>query len=114
MFLLKIRHKALARRTWWRVLDGLERNILSVAARVIHEVKSSLLNQQLSVIIAKLNDASLGRLAKRIRDFGEQRAREISSIGKRFGSKVAIQWVDENFARYLAFMSLNGQSVLGL
>ena len=107
MFLSEIRRQALRKRVWWSALDGLERGILSVAARIIDDVKSTLLNVQLVSIIAKIREASLGRLARRTRDFGEHRAREISLLGIGLGSRVAAAWVDEGFARYLAFMSLN-------
>lgn len=107
VFLSEIRRQALRKRVWWSALDSLERGILTVAARIIDEVKSALLNVQLVGIIAKLKEASLGTLARRIRDFGERRAREISLLGIVLSSRVAGTWVNEDFARYLAFMSLN-------
>ena len=106
-FLSKVRFQALRKRVWYSTLDNLERGILTVAARVIDEVKSTLLNVQLVKIIAKLKEASLGRLARQIRDFGGRRAKEISLIGVRFGSSYARGWVDDGFARYFAFISLN-------
>ena len=109
-FLSEVRREALRRRVWWSALDTLERGILTTASIIINDVKSTLLNNQLIHIIKKIRDASLGRLARKIREFGEQRANEISLIGIRFKSNVAKQWVNEGFARYLAFMSLNSPS----
>ena len=108
-FLSEVKRQGLRKRVWWSALDNLERGILSIAARIIDDVKSVLLNIQLVKIIAKLKKASLGRLAMRIRDFGERRSREISQIGVSFGSEVAGTWANDSFAKYLAFMSLNAQ-----
>ncbi|OGD60474.1 hypothetical protein A3K78_08110 [Candidatus Bathyarchaeota archaeon RBG_13_52_12] len=105
--LLEARWHALRRRVWWSALDNMERGILSIAARDIDDVKSTLLNVKLVRILAKIKEASLGRFARQVRDFGGRRAKEISSIGVKFGSCLSGGWVDEVFARYFAFMSLN-------
>lgn len=106
-YLSEIRREALRKRVWWSALDALERGILTASAKIITDVKSSLLNSQLLDIITKIREASPGRLAKRIREFGEKKAKEIGLIGVRFYSDLAMSWADEGFSRYLAFMSLN-------
>ncbi len=106
-FLSELRREALRRRVWWSALDVLERGILTASTKIITGVKSPLLNSQLLQIITKIRKASHGRLANRIREFGERKAKEISLIGVRFYSNLAMNWVDEDFSRYLAFMSLN-------
>jgi hypothetical protein len=49
----------LHRKVWYSALDGLEREILSILARIIDGVKSSVLNVQLVKIITKLAPAGL-------------------------------------------------------
>jgi hypothetical protein len=107
VFLYEVKRHALRKRVWWSAIDGLERSILTLAAHVIDDVKSALLKVQLTKIITKLTEASLGRLTTKIRDFGEQRAREISLLCTRLGSDLAGGWINDDFARYLAFMNLN-------
>jgi hypothetical protein len=106
-FLSNVRRYALRKCVWWSALDNLERGILSVAARVIDDVKSMLLNVQIVRILAKIKKASLGRFTMRVRDFGGRRSEEISLIALKFGSTVSRSWIDVSFARYLAFMSIN-------
>jgi len=108
--LSEARRHALRRHVWWSALDDLERGILSVAARVIDNVKSTLLNVQIARILTKIKEASLGRLARQVRDFGWRRVREISLFATKYGSVLSWSWVDAGFARYLAFMSLNTRS----
>lgn len=112
-YLHEARREALRRHVWWSALDALERGILTASANISQDIKSTLLVTQLDEIITKIKKASTGIIARRIREFGEQRANEIRQISTQMGSNVAEHWVDEGFARYLAFMSLNAPNSRG-
>jgi hypothetical protein len=93
---------------WFKVLDPVERGILSLAARVVDRVESVVLGVELVKIMKKLRDALKSGFIRRISDFGFGRARELSRQAVKWGCKVAVVWASElNFVRYLAVMSLN-------
>jgi hypothetical protein len=103
-----VRRRAIRGRVWFRVLDGLERGILSLAARILDVVRSTSLESELAKIIAKIEDSLKGVFVRRLEGFGLGRARELAAESVGLGNVVAVEWVvDSGFARYVTFMSLN-------
>ena len=74
-FLVGLRHRALRKRIWFRVLDRAERGILMLASRVVDRVRSSLLGRVLVGIIAKLNRGLKGEFRCLLESFGCSRVR---------------------------------------
>ena len=107
-FLSDVRRLALRRKVWYSALDSLERGILSISARIIDDVKSSVLNVQLVKIIAKLKNACKSGFMRHLEGFGMRRARAIRDQAAAFGYKGLNELVrDLGFARYVAFLDYN-------
>lgn len=106
--LFDVRRRAIRGRVWFRVLDGLERGILSLAAKILDVVRSVSLVSELAKIIAKIEDSLKGVFVRRLEGFGLSRAEALAAESVRLGNVVAVEWVaDSGFARYVTFMSLN-------
>jgi hypothetical protein len=107
-FLFDVRRLALRKRVWFSSLDNVERGILSIAAKVINTVKSSVLNFQLAKIIAKLRDACNGGFIKHLERFGMDRLRVIQAQAVKFGYLAANELTkDLDFINYLMFLDYN-------
>ncbi|MGD0804213.1 MAG: hypothetical protein ABSA11_09090 [Candidatus Bathyarchaeia archaeon] len=107
-FLSGVRRQALRRRVWYSALDGLERGILSISARIIDDVKSSLLNVQLVRIIAKLRDACKSGFVRHLERYGVERVRVVQGEAFRLGYLGAgVLSKDLGFIRYLMFLDYN-------
>jgi len=107
-FLAEVRRTALRRRVWYSALDGLERGILTLAGRVVDEVRNTALNVELVKIIAKLRDAAKSGFVRHVETFGVRRLREVRDQGVSLGSVFACVWAkDIEFVRYLAFLDYN-------
>ena len=107
-FLDDVRRRAIRGRVWFRTLDGLERAILSLSARILDgAVKISCLGVELMKIVAKIEDALKGVFERRLEGYGLWRAGEIAEMAVRLGYSGTRGWLDDSFARYVTFMSLN-------
>jgi hypothetical protein len=113
-FLLRVRGRAFRRGVWYRALDGLERGILSLAARVVDRVESAVLGVELVKILAKLRDALESEVVKLTRGYGLERARSLSRFAVEWGNLEASGWAsDHGFRRYLAVLEYYRPSVFG-
>ena len=109
-FLISVKRKALRKGVWYSSLDGIERGILSLAARVVERIDSAILGVELVKIIAKLRDDFKSEFVKRMETFGFRRIVEIVGMARLWGNDVAGLWGrDVGFVRFLTAMSLNGQ-----
>lgn len=107
-FLDSVRRRAVRGRVWFRALDGLERDILSLSARVLDGVVDvSCLGVELAKIVAKIEDSLKSVFERRLESYGLKRAGEIAKMAIRFGYEAARGWLSDSFARYVTFMSLN-------
>jgi hypothetical protein len=107
-FLSDVRRLALRRKVWYSALDSLERGILSISARIIDDVKSSVLNVQLVKIIAKLRDACKSGFVRHLERYGLERAHVVQAGAERIGYLGAVGLVrDLGFIRYLMFLDYN-------
>ena len=110
-FLISVKRKALRKRVWYRSLDGIERGILSLAARVVERVDSEVLGVVLVKIIAKLNDDLKGVFVRRMETFGFRRIKKIIGMAQLWGNDSAGLWGrDVGFVRYLTIMCLNSKA----
>ncbi len=107
-FLSEVRRQALRRRVWYSALDCVERGILSISAKVIEGVKSSLLNIQIVRIIAKLRDACKSGFVRHMERYGVERVRVVQAEAARLGYLGAAALSrDLGFIRYLMFLDFN-------
>jgi hypothetical protein len=107
-FLDEVRRRAIRGRVWFKALDGLERGILSLSVKILDcAVEISCLGMELAKIVAKIEDALKGVFERQLENFGLRRAGEIAGIAVKFGCDNARGWLDDSFARYVTFMSLN-------
>jgi hypothetical protein len=105
VFLSEVRMRAIRKGVWYRVLDRLERGILTLASRVVDEVHDTVLGVELVKIIAKIRDATASRFVRHVETFGVSRAREIVAHAKKLAG---LDWLaDYKLSRYLAFLDFN-------
>lgn len=107
-FLLRMRRQALRRGVWFRVLDSVERALLSLVPRCMEKPRSSGLIDMLAKIIVKIKNALKSPIADLVSQVGGPLARTLSRIAQKWGYKTAGEWAsNEGFWRYLAIESLN-------
>lgn len=107
-YLVKIRKRAICGKIWFKVLDGLERGILGLSAKLLKVVYSTSLILELNKIVTKIENALKSVFKKRLEDFGVTRAKILVGYAIQLGYLSALRWIDnEEFAHYLTFMSLN-------
>ena len=107
-FLISVKRKALRKGVWYRSLDGIERGILSLAARVVDRVESVVLGVELVKILGKLRDALKSGFVRRMEEYGMGKARELVHFAEVWGNGVAGKWAfDWGFAMYLTVLDFN-------
>ncbi len=107
-FLTDVRKRAIHGKVWFKALDGLERGILSLSAKVLDVVHSVSLEVEIAKIINKIEEALRGVFERRLLGYGFGRAKEIVAHAVKLGCVSALNWMfDSSFARYVTFMSLN-------
>lgn len=110
-FLFEVRRKALRRRVWFKALDTVERGILSLAARVVDEVRSVVLGVELVKILNKLRDALKSGFVRRMEEYGIKRARKIAAQAVAWGYHSARTWAsDFGFIGYVTILDVNAPS----
>ena len=106
--LLKMQRKAFRRRVWFKVLDKVERAIISLTIRCVDIVKSPKLAKIVAAIMTKLKEAMKGKVDKLMMDIGLPLARKLSAIAKSWGNISSIKWtMDSRFIHYLTIMQIN-------
>ena len=114
-FLISVKWKALRKGVWYRSLDGIERGILSLAARVVDRVESVVLGVEIVKILGKIRDALKSRLVRRMEEYGVGRAKELVHFAEVWGNGVAGKWAfDWGFAMYLTVLDLNRSTGFGV
>jgi len=114
-FLLEMRRKAIRRGVWFRVLDRVERGILSLTARVVDRVESAVLGVELVKILSKLRDALKSGFVRRMEEYGFGRAREVAMQALAWGYGAARAWSsDLGFVRYVTLLDVNAPSGFGV
>jgi hypothetical protein len=106
--LAEIKRKALRRRTWFKVLDGAERAIISLTIRCVERIRSPKLAKIVTAIVTKLRDAMTSQVEKLKETIGRSLAQKLAKIALAWGNLSAKLWVeDQSFIQYLVIMQIN-------
>ncbi|MFQ5836396.1 MAG: hypothetical protein ACE5HG_00915 [Candidatus Bathyarchaeia archaeon] len=106
--LTKIKVRALRRGLWFRVLSKVERASIDLTIKIVDRVRSSFLARVLASIIEKLLDAMESKVARLMREVGQNLARKLSGTAQSWGNKLAHQWeTDPGFVQYLTINYMN-------
>ncbi len=106
--LTRVRAMAVRRGIWYRRLNVTERALLSLAVRLVKEIRSDVLSRSLASIIEKLRFKTEGGSAVRLHKLGQGLAERIGRIACRCGNTSAAKWsVDDGFARFLTILYIN-------
>ena len=106
--LIDVKKRALRRGIWHKVLDPIEKGILSLASQIVETIHSNILHAQISDIIAKLSDASKNGYQKHLEKYGIIRIKEIQIQAIKFNYYKALEVEnDVNFMKYLIFLDYN-------
>jgi hypothetical protein len=107
-FLAGLRMKAIRHRVLYRTLDGLERGILYLSSRLVDNVSSLTLLEQLAAIVTKLETALKSGYQRHIEEYGVSKLVEVILQAVRLGYRDAAKWIsDHGFASYLAVLDMN-------
>jgi hypothetical protein len=107
--LLKLRRKAIRAGVWFRVLPRIDRVLVDLTIRVARRIRSASLVRSLLSVARKLEGLLESRFARAVREIGFSLSCRLSLLAQKWGNKGARAWAgDEDFARYLAVMKLNG------
>jgi len=105
----------LRRGVWVRVLDGVERGILSLTCRLVDRVESEVLGVVLVKIVDKLRDAMKSEFVRLMETYGLNRVRDVVRLTLKWGNESSIGWArDLGFVRYLTAMRVNGDNEWGI
>jgi hypothetical protein len=118
-FLLKLKHKAIRiNNSWFKTLSLDKRRFIDAVIQTVDRIQSSLLLKLMTELAEKLlraiggMPALIGNIRCRIINYGVPLAQKISCIAQKWGYKKAVNWVaNEDFARYLAVMEINNNSM---
>ena len=106
-YLKAVRLEALRKRTWYRVLDRVERGIFNLTIRLFDSVKSRVLASELAKILAKLRDGVKSAFTRHVEEYGvRQMWRNIEYV-KDLGSDLAASWISMEYAIWLASNNYN-------
>jgi len=107
--LLKLKWRALRAGVWFRALPRIDRVLVDLTIKVAQSVRSVSLAECILSVIRKLEVLLEGRVSRAIREVGFPLACKLGVLAQSWGLKEACAWgADENFARYLAVMKING------
>ena len=107
-YLIKIRRLTLRRGIWHRVLNGVERALVSLTIRCVKKIRSLKLAEIVAAIVDKLRNAMKTRMEILTETVGRKLAQNLSLTAKGWGYAPAVAWVrDPGFTRYLAIIHMN-------
>jgi hypothetical protein len=109
--LINIKARALRRGVWFRVLSRVERACVDLVARVVERVRSIRLQEMLSSILGKLEDAMQNPVQRLMDAEASSLAVRLSQIAQQWGNGSAVGWAENSaFIRFLAVSCLNAVS----
>jgi hypothetical protein len=107
--LLKLKLKAMRAGVWFRALPRIDRVLVDLTIKVAQCIRSPSLASCILSVARKVEDLLESRFARAVREIGFSLSRRVSLLAQGWGNKAARAWAgDEDFARYLAVMRLNG------
>lgn len=106
--LIKLRQKALRRRTWYKTLTKIERSLIDLAIATVNKIRSTTLAKSLTLVITKLTDTTETSLQHQIQTIGIPLAQKLSQIAQTWGNKTAAKWTtNPKYARFLTICTIN-------
>ena len=107
--LLKLKLKAMRAGVWFRALPRIDRVLVDLTIRVAQCIRSPSLASSILSVARKVEELLESRFARAVREIGFSLTLKLSSLAQKWGNKAAGSWAgDEDFAKYLAVMKLNG------
>ena len=107
-YVLAVRRKALRSGVWFRVLDRVERSILSLVPRCVDRVRSPEMIDIVAKIIVKVKEALMSPLERFRSQVAKSLALKISLLARGWGNRSAEEWAeDKSFIQYLSVNKFN-------
>jgi hypothetical protein len=105
--LIKIKHKALRLKIWYR-LNNIERTIIDLTIKCVDEIKSIKLKNIILKILNKIKEIFENKFIKKIYEIGLKEVINIVKIAYSWGNKESLKWIkDKNFIFYLGIKKMN-------
>jgi hypothetical protein len=107
--LLGLKRKAMRAGVWFRALPRIDRVLVDLTIKVAQRIRSASLASCILSVTRKLEGLLESRFARAVREIGFPLSCRLSLLAQEWGNRTASAWAgDEDFARYLAVMKLNG------
>lgn len=106
--LMRIKVRALRRRVWFHVTSRLERGIVDLTIHCVKRIRSSVLAEIISEIVAKTLMAMENSFVNRAESIGAEIAKRICDFASAWGNGMASGWEhDRRFVRFLGINAIN-------
>jgi hypothetical protein len=110
--LVLVRRKAWRKRVWFKVLNSVERGLVSLTIRCVEHVRSSTLATMLRRIVERLETALKSRVEKSMVTVGWPLAQRLARLAFSWGNQTALNWTfDAKFARHLTIVHMNNSEI---
>jgi hypothetical protein len=104
--LIKIKHKALRSKIWYR-LNNIERTIIDLTIKCVDKVKSIKLKNIILKILNKIKEIFENKFLNKIYENGLKEIVKIVKIAYSWGNKNSLNWIkDKNFIFYLGIKNI--------
>jgi len=105
--LIKIKHKALRLKIWYR-LNNIERAIIDLTIKCVDKVKSKELKNIILKILNKIKEIFENKFLNKIYENGLKEIVKIVKIAYSWGNRNSLKWIkDKNFIFYLGIKKMN-------
>jgi benzoyl-CoA reductase/2-hydroxyglutaryl-CoA dehydratase subunit BcrC/BadD/HgdB len=105
--LIKIKHKALRLKIWYR-LNNIERAIIDLTIKCVDKVKSKELKNIILKILNKIKEIFENKFLNKIYENGLKEIVKIVKIAYSWGNRNSLKWIkDKNFIFYLGIKKIN-------
>jgi hypothetical protein len=105
--LIKIKHKALRLKIWYR-LNNIERTIIDLTIKCVYKIKSIKLKNIILKILNKIKEIFENKFLNKIYENGLKEVVNIVKIAYSWGNKESLEWIkDKSFIFYLGIEKMN-------
>jgi hypothetical protein len=105
--LLKIKHKAIRLKAWYK-LNNIERTIIDLTIKCVDKVKSIKLKNVILKILNKIKEAIENNFLNKIYENGLKEVVKIIKIAYSWGNKNSLKWIkDKSYIFYLGMKNIN-------
>ena len=106
--LMKVKSRALRNRTWYKILNRMERAIIDLTIKCVEKVRSHVLAKMVSMIITKILRTLKEDFMTTAEKVGREIVEKFSVVAESWGNRKCFLWkFDKGFVKFLGVNALN-------